>query len=539
MSAISDDANDRLFQARRNKIQFELDMREAYLFAAPHRARNVLSTVVTPDIKPKDYAVLNSSFAFELAADFPTVIMNTFLPESEAWAVRKATKGTPATQKQLVDKAIKDGDAAIFEAIASSNFYPACGMGFNPDLAIGTVGMWISRDRTASPINCQPIPIRELEINTGPYGGVDDRFVCRWTRNKHLPELLKGLDLPSAIKADIDNKAGDKTLVSWGFWREWEETDECWRHVVMVKKEVIHECQLKGRGSCPLVVARFNPNPEWAWGVGPLIQGLPDFRHLDALAEAKIANLELGLRPPVAYPDDSFTNIEEGIEPGMAYPMRPGSEGAIKNIYTATPPDAAVYDRNDLEQRLRRLFFLDWPHQSGDTPPTATQWLDEMTMAQRRIGTPGLVFWKEFCGETFTRFQYILEKDGIIKPVRIDGKNAVLEPYNPAQRAIEQQDVASFTRFVQIGGAAFPEEFKMVSDGPKTLLKLAEKLGVEEIWQTRPADQIQAAIKQIAALQQGQAPTAPAAGAQPAPQGELAGATPPAPTTQIREYLGR
>jgi hypothetical protein len=536
---IEEEANDRLLQARRNKIQFEIRMREAYFFAAPHRSRNVLSAVVTPDVVPKDDAELNSSFAFELAADFPTVIMNTFLPESEAWAVRKAGASVNPTEAQLVANAIKQGDQAIFEAIASSNFYPACGMGFNPDLAIGTVGLWIDRDRTAEPINCQPIPIRELEIGVGPRGGVDDRFVCRWTRNKHLPELLKGLTIPASLKSEIDRNPTGKTNITWGFWRDWEEDDECWCHVVMVKTKVIHEVTLKGRGSCPLIIARFNPCVEWAWGLGPLIQSIPDLRHLDALAEAKIQNLELGLRPPVAYPDDSFTNIESGIEPGMAYPMRPGSEGAIKNIYTANPPDAAVYDRNDLEQRLRRLFFLDWPHQSGDTPPTATQWLDEMTMAQRRIGTPGLVFWKEFCGETFTRFQYILEKDGMIKPVKIDGKNAVLEPYNPAQRAIEQQDVASFTRFVQIGGAAFPEEFKIASDGTRTLDKLAQKLGVEELWVKRPPADIAAAIKQIAALQQGTAPTAPPAGAATPPPQEMAGATPPPPTTSIREYLGR
>ena len=527
------EANERLLNARRQKVQFELDMREAYFFAAPHRARNVLSSVVTPDVKPKDAAMLNSSFAFELAADFPTVMMNTFLPESEAWAVRKPGFKIPAAQSAQVANDIRDGDRAIFEAIAGSNFYPACGVGFTPDLAIGTVAMWIRKER--GEICCQPIPIREIEINLGPFGEIDDRFVVRWTKNCHVKTLTKGLDLPAGILAEIKTAPTAKTTVVWGFWRDWEDdTDEVWHHVVMVKQTVIHHTVLRGRGSCPLLVARFNPSPEWAWGVGPLIQSLPDLRHLDALAEAKIANLELGLRPPVSYPDDSFANIEEGIEPGMAYAMRPGSEGAIKNIYTATPPDAAIYDRNDLEQRLRRLFFLDWPHQTGDTPPTATQWLDEMTMAQRRIGTPGLVFWREFCGATFSRFQYMLEKDGVIKKVVVDGKQVALTPYNPAQRAAEQQDVASFTRFVQIGGAAFPEEFKIATDGSKTLDVLAKYLGVEKMWIKRSPADMQNAINQIKQLQAGQAPSAPSTGPQGQPTPEAAGQTPATPTTQFR-----
>jgi len=531
---LQQEANDRLIECRRMKIQFELDIREGYFFAAPHRARNVLSTVPTSEVKPKDFAQLNQSFAFELTEDFTTVIMNTFLPESEHWAKREAGMHVPLAQVEIVNKAARAGDDQIFKAIASSNFYPACGLGFTPDLALGTVGMWIDRNQAGRPINCQPIPIRELEINLGPFGGIDDRFVSRWTRNCHIKALTKGITLPEKMQREIDNSPRAKTNISWGFWRDWEQEDnETWQYVVLIGNELVDSKKIKGIGCCPLIVARFSPSPEWSWGVGPLIKSLPDLRTEDALAEAKIKNLELGLRPPIAWPDDSWTNIESGIECDMAYPVRPGSEGAIKAIYTPNPPDAAIYDRNDLEQRLRRLFFLDWPKQTGDTPPTATQWLDEMTMAQRRIGTPGLVFWSEFCGGVFSRYQYILEKEGVIQPIKIDGKAASLQPFNPAQRAAEQQEVAEFTRFVQIAGAASPEEFKMWTDGLKTMLNLRKKIPGGGIWVQRTQEQVQAAVDQIQKLQQGTAPTAPAqAGAPPVEQ--PAGPAPVPAALQIR-----
>jgi len=528
------EANDRLADCRRTKIQFERDFREGYFFSAPHRMRNVLSTVSTSEIKPRDFAQLNQSFAFELTEDFTTVIMNTFLPESEQWAKREAGMKVPLAQVDMVNKQVQAGDTSIFKAIAGSNFYATCGIGFTPDLALGTIAMWVERNQAGKPINCQAIPIRELEIHTGPFGGVDDRWVSRWTRNCHIKALTKGIKLPEKVSKEIETSPRGKTNISWGFWRDWEEeNDECWYYVVLVGNKLIDSKKIKGRGCCPLVVARFGPAPEWGWGLGPLIKALPDLRTDDALSEAKIKNLELGLRPPIAWPDDSWTNIEDGIECDMAYPVRPGSEGAIKPIYTPNPPDAAIYDRNDLEQRLRRLFFLDWPKQTGDTPPTATQWLDEMTMAQRRIGTPGLSFWSEFAGGVFTRFQYILEKEGVIKKIEVDGRAVSLEPFNPAQRAAEQQEVAEFTRFVQIGGAAVPEEFKLYTDGPKTLMNLKKKLPGGGIYVMLSDKDAKAKLDTIQKLQQGTPATAPAQ-PQGLPVPQPAGPAPVPASLQIR-----
>ena len=531
-SKLEQEALTRLADARAGKLQFERDFREGYAFAAPHRKRNVLSSVSGGDTKPKDEGELNTSFAFELCADFPTVIMNTFVPEIQPWAKRRAGDAVHPSAREAVEAEIKRADDTIFTAIAASNFYSACGETFTPDLALGTVGLWVDRPRPGMPVHCQPIPIRELEIAQGPYGGVDDRFVSRWVTARHLKVLLDGIELPGTITRDAE-KDKKKINVTWGFWRDWDESDEVWQHVVLAKDTLVHSVKIKGRGSCPLIVARFAPCPEWAWGIGPLVQALPDLRHLDALSESKLKNLDLSIQPPMAWPDDSWSSIENGFETGMAYPVRPGSEAAIKKIYEPNPPDAAVYEQSSLEQRLRRLFFLDWPQQTGDTPPTATQWLDEMTMAQRRIGTPGRIFWDEFAAGTFTRFQYLLEKAGLVRPIKIDGKIAFLQPYNPAQLAAEQQEVAQFTRFVQITGAAFPEEFRLHSDGLATMMNIARKMGVTGIWSMRSNEDLQGVIDQIVQLKGGAAPGAPSIAAGSPQQGEQAGQTAPAPVTQV------
>ena len=93
-------------------------------------------------------------------------------------------------------------------------------------------------------------------------------------------------------------------------------------------------------------------------------------------------------------------------------------------------------------------------------------------------------------------------------------------PYNPAQRAAEQQDVAQASRFVSIAAQAWPEEFKIAVDGTKSIMKFRSKMGVEDLIELRNQADVQNAIQQISQLQggtPGQVPAAAQAGELPAP----------------------
>jgi hypothetical protein len=535
------DALERLEDARQQKAVFQLDLREGYYFAAPHRRRSAYSASQPEKSTKHDASFLNTSFGFEVCGDFPTVMINTFFPENVAWLTRKAGPVVPKDQKAAVEKQAAEQDEIVFSSIRASNFYAECGKSFNPDLALGTVALWIDHPVAWAHPRVQSVPLRELEINIGPDGNVDDRFVVRHTKLRYLSKLLPNIAMPKKI-ADRRAKDGNKScVIIWGFWRIYDDTlTEKWQHVVLVDNVLVHKAEIKGEGSCPLQVARFNPTPEWAFGIGPLIQALAELRMVDELNGKKIKNVDMLLAPPISFPDDSFANISDGIEAGMAYSLRPGTEGAIKNIYDPPSPDPAIYFTQDMEQRIKRLFFLDWPQQRGDTPPTATQWLDEMTLAQRRIGTPGLAFYQEFCVGIFQRWVYLLEKAKQIQPVTYEGEGKKripisLIPQNPAQRSADQEEVALFTRFAQIGGAAFPEEWKIETDGRQTLQNVAKKMGVTKLWAQRSDDQKQAALANIQKLMSGTPASAPAipGGAGPAAP-DTAGPAPNQPTYALR-----
>ena len=536
-------AKRRLFDARRQKAPFEWDMLEGYTFACPHRALVVNSTAPKPVGKIQEIQTVNTSFAFEMCGDFPTVIINTFCPQTQCWVARRPSSLVPPDQMQDVAIAAAHSDDVTFKTIVASNFYGEIGKAFNPDLALGTVGLWIDHPKPWKPPVCRAIPIRELEINLGPDGEINDRFVVRHVQYRYLQAVLGDYDIPKAVRQKGEADENINCIVVWGFWRIFDGGQEKWQHVITVNNNYVHDAVLKGEGSCPLIVARFNASPDWAWGIGPLVQALPDLRIIDELTFKKVKTVDLALNPPISFPDTSFTNIEEGIEAGMAYAIRPGEEGAIKNLYMPPSLDAALFLTNDLETRIKRLFFLDWPQQDGKTPPTATQWLDEMTLAQRRIGTPGLIFWQEFCAGVFQRFVYLLEKAGQIPKITFNDGNGnkqavTMLPENPALRSAEQEDVALFARFAQIGAAAFPEEWKMATDGTQTLQNIATKMGVDDMWKRRDPKMMASAIAQMSQMMGGTPAGGPAMPQGEAPPADLAGPNAAMPRPRLGGGVG-
>lgn len=496
--ALQEEANDRLKECRDQKSWFKSDLEEAYFFTAPRRVRQIDSQSQTQQ-PPGDDGLLNTSIGRECAQDFVTEVMNTFLAEHEPWARRRAGADIPPKVWQQVADQVEQDDRAVFEAIKASNFYPAFAMGALPDLALGTLAMWIDDLRPAEPIVCQPVPLRELEINVGPYGQIDDRFIIRRPKHRQLPAVLPGVRLPREITDKYQGRPHERCEVSWGFWRLWDRPDETWQHVVMVAGQVVHQALLTGAGSCPLVVGRWGPDPMYAYGHGPTVEALPDLRHHDEIRGLQIEYLDRAVSPPFVYPDDGVINFEAGIEPGMGYPARPGSADDFKSLLFEGDADFTFYSEADLIRRIKRLHFNDKPEQRGDTPPTATQWYDEMLMSQRRIGTPGRAFWAEFPAPVFQRFAYILEKRGTIRPIKVDGKAVALQPYNPAAKAVEQQDVQTAMRFVEFMNASFREASMALINAPETAANLKQKLGDQLVVLNDP-EQIAGAIKQFAPL---------------------------------------
>lgn len=514
-NALEKEALDRLKDCRAQKQMFERDIREAYFFAAPQRCRDILSQTPPTQQKPDDAAELQTSLGMEVAQDFATEMLNTFIPQSIEWAKQKPGIDLDEEEWAVSDEKekVEAQSTKIHEAIKASNFYPAAALTFMPDLPIGTCAMWIEDLRPAEPIVCQPIPARELEINVGPYGDVDDRFVVRHTRHRHIKALLPGVELPKEVAEKAGKKPNERCKVIWGFWRKWDRIDNVvWQAVILLDNKLVHQVELEGEGSCPLIVGRFDPDTMFAWGTGPTIKSLPELRRLDETEALKIENADFQIHPPFSYPDDGITNFNGGIEPGMGYPSRPGSGKDFVKLSFEGNVDFAEFETAKIEERIRRLHFVDFPEQLGKTPPTAEQWLDELQRTKKRIGTPGTIFWREFPSGVFLRFKYLLEKRGTIESVKVNGKVLSLVPYDPTEIAQNQQEAMVAMRLLEAARNYFPEISQVAIDPLDTLKKLKEMLG-DKVVKIRTPEEMADAVQKLGSMigPGGAAPGAPAA----------------------------
>jgi hypothetical protein len=503
---LTQDALERLESCRAQKAIFDLDIREAYFFTAPHRSRSISSSTVPGKTRPTDAGELQISIAMEEAENFATTLITSFMPEGVEWVDLEPSAGVPEVLKDEVAGKIAAQKAATFKLIGESNFRAELATALNPDASVGMFALWIDQPqaRLDIPLSVRAVPLRELEVDVGPDGSIDSRFVVRHTAYRHLRRLLgRAIALPRDIEVRVKREPKAKVDVRWGFWRLWDEADVAWQHVVMVGETLVHAERLSGRGSCPLIPVPFNRCSEFAFGDGPAIKALPELRILDDMAAGEIENVDGTLRPPMTFPDDSFAGIENGVENGAFYAIRPGTANDVKPMYEAGRLDAVYFEQAKREQRVKRLFYNDFPQQRGDTPPTATQWVDEMAMAQRRIGTPGEKFWSEGPAEIFLRFYWLAERRGTLKPIMDGEKLIAVVPNNPTRRAQNQQKVAMASRGAQLATAFFPEEFKAKVDGAKAIDNIFRLLDVADVFPVRDAAQVSQAVDLIKQLQGG------------------------------------
>jgi hypothetical protein len=473
LKEVTEEAKRRLADARQQKSWSKLDLQEAYFFTRP-RLSYLVDSLGKPAKKREDQDELATGIGPEVSEDLATEATAAFFPQGTTWVTSELVKADlvdlEADEVADLQKLAKDRDETIFSAIRSSNFEAELGTTLDPHMAVGTVAWWIDKPTNTKPISVQTVPPRELEINVEADGSIGDRFRVRHVRGPQVASVIPEIDLPEKTKRKIQNERNCYIEIVWCFWRDWSDPEsDKWIHVLLVDKVAVHQDTFEGEGCTPLLVARMSPDSDFAWGFGPSIKALQEYRVLDVITAATQDRVDVAISPPIGYPDDGVTDFEGGLEAGKAYPMRPGSGRDVTSLYFGGDPDIGFYTAADLEKRIKRKHFADYPEQRGDTPPTATQWADEMLKAQRRIGTPGKKFWREGPYAIYRRFEYLLQQDGIIDDVKVDGKKLTLIANNPATQAADNQKVQVGGNLLTMAKTYFPQTAAAAIDERATL----------------------------------------------------------------------
>jgi len=355
----------------------------------------------------------------------------------------------PVDAKDQIEALVTEREDELFDMIQTSNYYDVAPQIMHECAMHGTPAMWVDFLHITEPIYVETVPPNELLITPG-HRGILDRFRVKNVRAEFLEATLGqlGADLSSRdLQRKIRETPAAPCEVVWGFWADWSDPAvPFWRYEITVDGELVTEPEQElgpFAGACPLLVGRFAPRPGGRpWGRGPGIRALPEVFTLDNVSERVFDNLDAALQPAYTYPDDGGVDYLNGIQRGHAYPVNPNYSRSIERIDIGGDLDYGWFSEERIAERLRALFYQDGPRQRGDTPPTATQWIEESRRVQRRLGKPAAPLWSELIVPFIQRVEYIGVQTGRLNSaITHNGQKLSITPVSPLQKAQNQDKV--------------------------------------------------------------------------------------------------
>lgn len=430
------------------------------------------------------------SMAEALANDLGSDLVTYYTPAEARWVEYLITadlEAMGADEKEVL--ALVQAREDIFFDLMSASNYNDIAPQWGREAAIhGTAALWVTSAHLQQPIHFEVVPPHQLYIVPGHMGYLD-RFREMRVGAQTLPALLAeyapyGLDLSDQSLQQKMKKPSATCKVIWGFWLDWMDAgNPVWRCEITVdgKRVTPDEPPILGplAGSCPLLVGRFNPQPQQPWGRGPGIMALPDLRVLDKVSETVLAGLDQAILNTIIYADDGMIDMSEGLQAGRAYPAHRGfTRDQIAELGKGVNIDQGWFAEDRIEDRVRTAFYQDGPRQRGETPPTAAQWLDERRRVQQRLGKPSAPIWTEMIYPMVQRVEFLAVKLGRIpEAISHDGQNISLVPISPLQKAQKQDEVMTTRANLDLAFAVMQDQAPAVIDMQKTFENIKRASG--------------------------------------------------------------
>ena len=478
----SDEFKRRIDAAKRSRSEVEPDIRDVFRYCAPGREKDFNSTIRDGE-DPENFHSLGEELAGDLASDLVTY----YTPDEARWAELEITVPVAEEDEEAVLAELEGRERTLFDLIEQSNWSDVALPLMFEASTHGTPAVWIDQAHLTEPVRFTVVPPHELLITPGHLGYLD-RFRETTVHVSTLPALFAsdpGVTFGRELREKIEKKKGT-AKVCWGFWLDWSDPgNPQWaREIVVDEKRVTKEGEIVGpmAGSCPLHVGRFSPWPSRVWGRGPGRKALPDLRMVDKIDETLISNMDQALMRTIIYANDGFLDMSEGIEAGRAYPAGRGFNARehIHEFPSGTNIDMGWFTEERIEQRLRAAFFQDGPRQRGDTPPSATQWLDERRRVQQRLGKPAAPLWTEFFYPILQRVEQLGVAAGKLpQAILYNGQTIHVRPMSPLQKAQDQDKVVIARSNLDLAAQVFGEGTAEVIDPRATFRNVVKASGDE------------------------------------------------------------
>jgi hypothetical protein len=156
----------------------------------------------------------------------------------------------------------------------------------------------------------------------------------------------------------------------------------------------------------------------------------------------------------------------------------------------ASNPQFAEMKISDLRMQIDKLLFAENPQQSESIQPqTATSLIMKQQALAEQIGPLFSRLLQEFLAPLIERVATILDTRGILKRPKVGKKKIHFVYKSPLEQAQGQQDVATFTQYVQLlQGIMGPQATNIIVNPGEMPYLIAEKLQIDPRLLNKPED---------------------------------------------------
>ena len=466
----------RIDEARQERNNVQERLNAFYEMAIPHRPRVGTTERYNNTRHEDEQDDIFDSTLQETVADFASSQLEFFMPDYKPWVKLKpgiALKNS-ADENSFQEQSQK-WEETLYDLIRNTNWYEQNLEVFH-DLAGAAAGTIIPQAPRGEDVKIRPVLIHNLIMDEGAFNDLDgrwDEFSCR---KRHLKEMF-GMDVYNKLPNKVKNKGdGTKVQVIQGCRRKaLPNGGYQWLWIVAIDKTIVRQKPLEPGVPAPMNVCRWRHAPPSAWGPGPADMALTAARTLDELAYINLKKLAKEADPPMSFVADGVFNPDGGVNNGTYIGRRMGSE-APTPLYEPTSSQNLFFDRDVLKWTIKKSLYQDTPEQQGKTPPTASQWLDEKTIHERRQQARRRVY-REYVLPSLRRFAHVFAARGELEPIKIDGESVQATFVSPLSKASDANEVSSGMQFAQSAVGILSEAALASIDPFETLENWKNKLG--------------------------------------------------------------
>ncbi len=414
----------------------------------------------------------------------------------------------PATKLRLKGEEIKKFDeqlgivsSQVLAAISTSSFHLSAHEMYL-DLFGGTGAMLINEGDDSSPVQCTSVPILELAMEAGPYGGIWARHWVRSFPAEQLPVMFSKGKFSDTLRQKID-KEGDLPV---GICQSsvWDPEEKCWDFTVFEYASTDGKAPAQPTGNnggaiwaectrrSPWITPRFMVVPGEPYGRGPGLLALPFVKTLNKAVEMDLKAAALALYGIWLSRDEDFNTDTLRFQPGSVWNVGTTGGALGPSLVKADVPgkfDLSRIVTDEQRMQIKRAMFDDTLPPDTGAVRSPTEIMERMKRLNSDFGGVLGRLTLEIIQPTVERVIEILANKKVLQSdLSIDQLTVglkVVSPVADAQQAAEARKTVDYAQMISMlkGPQAVPRYLR-----DQAFVDLARGIGVREELLTSEAE---------------------------------------------------